>query len=635
MTVRAGRAVPRSSAQKPKVYQVASINAPTLGLVANTNLAAPPPGGAFLLENFLPTATTALLRRGSLTFNRIGDLTKGIVSLFTYLNGNTQKLFAATDSGIYNASNAVVQTHISDGLGNILKDDQGNRLIPYIDTIATADISGFLSGAWSTVQFATSGGVFLDLVNGTDKKLVYNGTDFFPIGGTSLYAINYTTETAPFTTGKTLTGATSAATGIIVKVIDNGTTGTLWLDTVTGTFSGTEVISDNNTTPGSATASGAPTLLFGGFTNVDPAALSYNWVYKHRLFYVQKDSLDAWYLPVDSLTGAAVQLPLGGEFTRGGSLLFGSSWSLETGAGGLSEQCIFVSTEGEVLVFQGGDPSTAATWSKVGTYRIGKPLGPQAHFRAGGDIVISTDIGLIPLSQALQKDFAVLSPSAVSAQIETIWNEEVKNRAGAPWHCTVWSANQMAVVSPPSVNSLPSVMYVANSRTGAWGKFTGWDATCVCVFQDRMFFGTTDGLVIEANVTGSDNGQPYTGTYVPLFGDLGVAGEKATGMARAVIRAVAPVNDRFSMQTEYDVGLPTVPSAPYVSGANAWDSGVWNVSVWGQPATKKNTYDVWRSVPGTGYAMAPALQITSGSLVPLDAEIVRVDVTFQPGDVVT
>src|SRR3546814_7978346 len=57
---------------------------------------------------------------------------------------------------------------------------------------------------------------------------------------------------------------------------------------------------------------------------------------------------------------------------------------------GLSEQNIFVSTEGEVAVYQGSDPGEAATWSKVGVYRIGKPLGARAHFRGGGDIAIAT-----------------------------------------------------------------------------------------------------------------------------------------------------------------------------------------------------------------------------------------------------
>src|SRR3546814_4932486 len=111
--------------------------------------------------------------------------------------------------------------------------------------------------------------------------------------------------------------------------------------------------------------------------------MSYVWVYKSRLWFAQKDSMTAWYMDnADSIGGTAEPFPLGGVFGLGGSLLFGSAWSIDSSSdSGLSEQNIFVSTEGEVAVYQGSDPGEAATWSKVGVYRIGKPLGARAHFR--------------------------------------------------------------------------------------------------------------------------------------------------------------------------------------------------------------------------------------------------------------
>ncbi len=626
MIPRSARTVPRQSAQKPVSYKTVSIPAPTLGLIANANLAAPPQGGAFVLENYLATATGAIMRRGSEAY---AQLTGGedITSLFTYVNGNNQSMFCATNDSIFDISNSSFSFLIDDN-GNSLIDDQENFLI---DSSIAAAVSDLNSGSWSSVQFATSGGVFLDLVNGADKKLIYDGATFYPVGTTDLVALDYDAETSEFTEGATLTGGTSGASGTIVKVIDNGTTGTLWLGSVTGTFQNNETISDGN--GGSATADGTTTLLWGKVDGVDPASLSQNWVYGSRIFYIQKDSLSAWYLAASSLTGTITELPLGGVFQLGGSLLFGSTWSLETGQGGLSEQCIFVTTEGEVAVFQGKDPSSADTWTKVGIYRIGKPLGPNAHFRAGGDIVIATNIGLIPLSQALQKDFAVLSPSAISAQIETIWNDEVKARSGLNWNCLVWSESQMAIVVPPMVADRPAVMYVANSRTGAWSKFTGWQANCLIIFQGRLFFGANGGIVIEGNVTGADQGIPYTGTYVPMFSDFGAVGRKVAGMSRAVTRSVFDPNERLSMQADYYVDLPAPPNAGASVSSNVWGSGVWGTSKWGTTDTKK-TFGRWHSTPLNGDVLAPAFQNTSGSIAPLDVEILRVDVTFQPAGVV-
>lgn len=66
----------------------------------------------------------------------------------------------------------------------------------------------------------------------------------------------YDTQTANFTAGATLTGASSGATARIQADSDSGTTGTLTLIDISGEFLDNEIITDNNGTPGSATANG-------------------------------------------------------------------------------------------------------------------------------------------------------------------------------------------------------------------------------------------------------------------------------------------------------------------------------------------------------------------------------------------
>jgi hypothetical protein len=68
----------------------------------------------------------------------------------------------------------------------------------------------------------------------------------------------------------------------------------------------------------------------------------------------------------------------------------------------------------------------------------------------------------------------------------------------------------MVLVAPPTPAGGTSQMFVSNARTGAWGLFTGWNVTCLQLFGDRLFFGSTNGLIIEAEVTGADQGLPYT-----------------------------------------------------------------------------------------------------------------------------
>lgn len=695
--------------------QLKSFPAPVGGWIANRNLAVPNgqqlAPGAFVLENYFPTSRGAKIRRGSELYATLGDASKPATSLFSYVVGEVAEMFGATDDAIYDIT--VITTPFNYSLGTDLDDvietDAGDTF-GEDSTLGKEVVSGQTGGNWIVVQFATSGGVFLVLVNGTDPMLVYDGTDWYPItdeslnslgydGGTgpftvgqiitgatsgitakivkvigdttsgtlwlgdivpSQWTLDYDAETAPFTAGQVVSGGTSGATAMIDSVVDAGTTGTLTISALSGSFKDNETITDplggsatsnGSQTPltafhdnealtdplgGAALANGTNTLLFGAFTGIDTRNLSYVWTFKNRLFFVEKDSLSAWFLPVDSLTGTAQEIPLGAVFNRGGSLLFGSSWSLDSGSGGsgLSQQCIFVTTEGEVVVFQGDNPGDPAAWEQVNTYRIGRPLGNKAHIRAGGDIVIATNIGFVPLSQAIQRDYAALSPSAVSYPIEDAWNEAVQSRGAENWNCEVWPSAQMVIVAPPTNDEQPR-WFVANARTGAWAPFTNWDATCVHVFNERCFFGSQGGKVVEANVTGLDQGAPYTATYLPLFDDLrSPASLKIAKMARLVLRSAFAVRDQISFQKDFMVNLPSAPDAGVVPVGSVWGGGIWGESTWGDSGTI-NTYQNWRVLAGSGYAVAPASQITSGAIVPLDAEVVRTDFAFEVSDTFT
>lgn len=369
-------------------------------------------------------------------------------------------------------------------------------------------------------------------------------------------------------------------------------------------------------------------------TGVTPEALSNVWSYKNRLFFVEKDTQNAWYLSVDTIGGAASKFPLGGVFTRGGALLFGASWSLDTGSG-LSEQCVFVSTEGEVAVYQGSNPGDATDWSKVGVYRIGKPRGPKAYIRAGGDLVIATDIGFVPLSVAVQRDIAALSPSAISYSIEEAWNDAVRDRSSSNWHCEVWPTKQMVLVALPTPANSTAQMFVANARTGAWSLFTGWRGTCVALFGDRLFFGSTGGKVIEAEVTGADQSSSYTATLVPLFDPIKSPASLKTGLlARYTVRAPTEVSVNLSLQSDFEINLPAPPDDIATSPGSIWGTATWGESVWGSAALKR-TFSQWKSVSGEGYFLSVAGQITSGSISPPDVEYVQTDMTFDIADIVS
>jgi hypothetical protein len=626
----------RQARVRQRTSALKTFPAASQGWIANQNLAINPSkslNGAYLLENYFPTATGMEIRKGSDIYATLGAGDSPVTAIFDYNNGNNKRLFASTATTIYDITNVTspINYQLSTGTDDIV-DDLGNN-IGQLSTGGLEAVEGLSGGDWIVTQFANSGDTFLVAVNGVDTMQIFDGSNWFPVDEDDVYMLTYDSLTADFETSQTITGGTSGATAFILHVEPSGaSTGFLYITDVTGTFQDNELITSST---GSATVDGTPDPYYVGITGVDTSTLAYVWSYKNRLFFIQKDSMVVWYLEVDKITGPATDFPMQGEFSEGGKLLMGSSWSLDTsGDGGLSEQCIFVTDEGQVSVYQGVNPEEAATWSKVGTYKIGKPLGPLAWIRAGGDIIFATDIGDIPLSQAINRDVAALAPAAVSYPIETEWNKEVAARRSKPWHCVVWPEQQMVLVSPPTTEGQPPMTFVANARTGAWSKFTGWDIRCLCVFNGRLFFGSENGRVVECYVTGMDEGVPFTANYVPMFNDFGnPAALKIPLIARARLRGSTEVNAQLDIMADYMINLPSSPSSNPIDTSSVWGGSVWGASTWGGTRDKK-IQQAWTSVGGLGYALAPSLQITSGSLVPLDTEIIDTETTFEISDII-
>lgn len=375
-------------------------------------------------------------------------------------------------------------------------------------------------------------------------------------------------------------------------------------------------------------------------TTIDDAAdtgsdisstFSFVWSWKQRLFFIEKESLNAWYLPVNQISGHATKLPLGGVFKRGGSLLFGGTWSQDTGSG-LAVACVFVTTEGEAAVYQGTNPGDANAWSLVGVYRIGRPLGKNAWFQAGGDLVIATDVGLVPLSQAVAnaKDFAALTQGSISWPINTAWQERVQRRNFAPWHCEIFPTGGMLLISQPSDADNPVEMLAANAVTGAWcGPYTGLHATCLEVYRDRAFYGSVGGRIVVMETTGSDDGAPYTATCVWQFDALGNPASAKNALQGSVtfLSQDTPQPLVFVL-ADFDTELPTAPDAPITDVSSIWGDAVWDEDVWAQADVARYPFSAWYSVSATGRTLAPGVRITSGAIAPPQTHILRFDLLF-------
>lgn len=419
---------------------------------------------------------------------------------------------------------------------------------------------------------------------------------------------------------------TSAASGI--GTVTSGEYSHIQFSTTGGDFlvcvNGTNV---HKIYDGSAWASNSP-----GITGTTSDNFSHVWAHQKRLFFIKKNSLTACYLPVDSIGGAASSLPLGGLFKMGGTLLFGSTWSVDSGEG-MDDLCVFITTEGEVAVFSGSNPASSTDWSLQGLFQIGRPMGKNAFFKAGGDLAICTTDGLIPLSQIYKKDKVALQQVAVSFPIENLWREYVEDRGAVRWCAASFAYRGAAYIGVPTYGGAGNRILVVNMKTGAWTEYTNFDVRSLAVFQNRLFFGQSASYIYEAETTGADGGAPFVCRCAASFSDMGApAMQKIVHMVRGMFKSnLEDIRPRFSASGDDVVRWPSAPASAVDGQTTLWGSVTWGSFIWGGTnATYRRA--LWESIEGVGHTISWQVQVTLGNVVAPDIELQAVDVMFEVGD---
>lgn len=370
-------------------------------------------------------------------------------------------------------------------------------------------------------------------------------------------------------------------------------------------------------------------------TGVDTRLLSHVWAYNNRQFFIQKGTMNAWYLGVNSVAGNATKLPLAGVFRKGGSLLFGASWSSDAGQD-MNDRCVFVTDQGEFAVYH-GDPSGANTWNFDGVYDLGEPLGSRAVMSVGGDLIIATKSGLTPLSAAVQKDVAELKLVALSRAIDPDWRKEViLAGTGDGWRVEKWASRNMALVIPPLQHTDRAYCFVVNLETRAWTKFTGWRVNDLHVLGEALHYGSDAGNVYQCDVGGTDDGELIPCRVCWAFGHLGAPGAfKVAHLVRGTFRHATPFASQFSVGVNYRPAFPAAPNTVIATeGVQAdWDTATWDQDEWASELADWQISEKWETVAGQGHALAVQMQITSGTSYKLLCELVSVDLVYAGGSV--
>ncbi len=357
-------------------------------------------------------------------------------------------------------------------------------------------------------------------------------------------------------------------------------------------------------------AASAPIAITGVTTN---KFIHVN-TYKTRLFFIEKDSFSVWYLPVNSVGGAAAELDFAPLFKLGGYLMAMCTWTIDN-ANGVNEYAVFISSEGEIIMYNGTDPSTANNWVLQGTFKIGRPVGRRCFVKVGADIILICADGFFPLSKALLTDRSQMQ-DAISNKIVNMVNTDVQaygNNFG--WEATLYPIGNKLIVNVPQTEGTTQYQYVMNMVSGAWCKFTNWNANCFAIMGDSLYFGGNLGsaansaVVAKADYGYADNGGYIFGEVKTAFQYFGAAGkQKQMLMCRPIFSTAGTMTAAIGMDMDFSDTYPTATPTFNGTAGTAWNTGLWNTFPWGDVSNIKKD---WQTINGVGDAGALHMRIVN------------------------
>jgi len=557
-----------------------SLPSPIGGWNARDSLANMQPTDAVQLVNFFATPTDVTLRKGY-TKSSTG-ITGRVNSLMNYTDNSIPagyRLFAAAGDTIYDAKPATA--------------------VPYF--------YGISSDKFQFVNITNAAGHFLVACNGVDPVLIFNGSYWYSLA---------TTETAQTISSITHLGTTALLTtaaphGLVTgnRVVISGAS--------PAAYNGDYRITVINTTQFEYTMASSPasnattvgTYTVSGITGVDSSTFINVNLFKNRLYFTQKDTLACWYLPVDSISGAASPLYFGGIARNGGYLQAMGTWTIDAGQG-VDDYAVFVTSMGEVIVYNGTDPDIADAWALKGVWQLGQTFSRRCFFKWAGDLLLLTQDGLVPLASALQSSRLDPRINLTDKIYYAVSQAATQFYALDGWQIQYFASENMLILSIPT--SVGMEQYVMNTITKSWSRFTGIQAYCWEVSGDNdMHFGG-DGFVGKFYDTNSDAGTNIYATAQQAYSYFNSPGQlKRFTLVRPILQTdngIPTVLCGISVDFDTTPLINQISFNPLINNIGRWDVATWDGANWGGGLV---TTKIWQGVNGIGFAGSVNMNVAS------------------------
>ena len=350
---------------------------------------------------------------------------------------------------------------------------------------------------------------------------------------------------------------------------------------------GTDLAQQYNGTAASAvSASVADGSLTSTFTNINE--------FQQRLYFTKAGSLKFYYFKTaNAISGSIESFDLSGLFDKAGELVAMGTWTRDGGAG-MDDLAAFITSQGQVAVYQGTDPASANTWALVGVYSIPRPLGYRCVEKFGGDLVVLTAQGVLPLSVVVNGP--VQERSYVTDKIRKAFAFAVSYyRTSWGWQVKYFTDINWLLVNIPSAPT--ATQFVMNTNTGSWCRFTGLDALCWESYGARPMFGASNKM-IEANTGTNDDGADIAidAKQAPTVCDQ-PGRKKKWNLARPHLATNGDLPILFGVNIDFADEPPTSSPTPIPVAYPFWDLATWDAYFWGDTA---QTSRVYYSIGGYG-----------------------------------
>lgn len=309
--------------------------------------------------------------------------------------------------------------------------------------------------------------------------------------------------------------------------------------------------------------------------------------YGRRLLLAQTGMLGFYYLGVGAIQGAASYFDLAEQCLKGGYLMAMATVTQDAGLGP-QNYILFVTSEGEYLLYAGFDPSDAANFQLVGRYVAAPPIGRNCIINYGPDQYIVTEDGVLSFSEIKASAEAGSELSAITSKLGEFLQPQLNRYlATYGWQGLLYPRGGMLVFNVPSSTSIAGAFqqYAMNTTTNAWSRFTGQNGIFWVVFNRRLYFGTYDGRVMLADEGSQDDGEQIQldckQAYFDFEDGRGVGQmQKHFHFATFIMQTDGELPLAAELSVDYVDSSPVYVATPANPEGSIWDVADWDVSDW-------------------------------------------------------